>query len=55
MVSHQPAKFGAHRHCGSECIMVLVYHMISEDHAAKDNGDKMVLVCQKILQNHVTK
>ena len=33
MVSHHPAKFSGQRHCGSEDIMILVCHMIQQDHA----------------------
>ena len=31
MLSHRPAKFSGHRHCGSADIMVLVCHVISQD------------------------
>ena len=31
-VSHHPTKFGGHRHCGKEDKMILVYHIISQDH-----------------------
>ena len=34
-VSHHPSKFGGRRHCGSEDIMVLVCHMISQDDLIK--------------------
>ena len=30
-----PAKFGGHRQCGSGDIMVLVCHVISQDHVIK--------------------
>ena len=35
MVSYNPAKFGGHRHCVSRDIMVLVCHMILQDHITK--------------------
>ena len=35
MVSHQPATFDSHEHYGSENIMVLVYHVILQDHMNK--------------------
>ena len=35
-VSYHPAKFGGHIHCGSKDVMVLVCHVISEDH--EDHG-----------------
>ena len=31
------AKFGGHRHCGSEDIMILVYQVISQEHMIKDD------------------
>ena len=34
-VSYHPAKFGGHRHCGSENIMVLMCHVLLEDHVVK--------------------
>ena len=33
--SQHPTKFGGHRDCGSGEIMVLVCHMISQDHMIK--------------------
>ena len=35
MVSHHPAKFGDHGHCGSGDIMVLVCHVILQSHFTK--------------------
>ena len=35
MASHQLAKFGDHRHCDSGDIMILVCHMILQDHVIK--------------------
>ena len=32
MVSYCLAKYGGHRHCGSEQIMILVFLVILEDH-----------------------
>ena len=32
MASHQPAKFGGYRHCGSEDMMSLGCYVISQDH-----------------------
>ena len=37
MVSHHPTSFGSLRRCGSRNVMVLVCHVISEDH-----GDQRV-------------
>ena len=34
-LSYHLAKFGSHRHCGSGDIMILVYHVISQDHKIK--------------------
>ena len=34
-VSHHPTKFVGHRHCDSGDIMVLVSHVISQDHVTK--------------------
>ena len=31
MVSHQPAKFSSHGHCGSGDVMILVCHVILHD------------------------
>ena len=39
MASHQFAKFGGHRHCDSENIMILGYHVISQDHIIKGSCD----------------
>ena len=35
MVSHSPAKFGGHRHCGSEDMMFLICHAILQDHVSQ--------------------
>ena len=35
MVSEHPAKSGGERHYGSGDIMVLVYHLIWQDHVTK--------------------
>ena len=40
-VSQQVAKFGGLRHCGSEAIIVLVCHMILEDHVTKESSNFM--------------
>ena len=32
IVYPQPAKFGRHKHCDSGCIMILVCHVISQEH-----------------------
>ena len=45
MASHQFAKFGGHRHCDSENIMILGYHVISQDHIIKGSCD-FIGVCQ---------
>ena len=56
------AKFGSHRHCGSGDLLILVCHVISQDHAIKGScyfmsGPKfggtvseniMILVCHVI-------
>ena len=34
-------KFGCHRHCIRDNIMVLVYHMILQDHVIKGSCDFM--------------
>ena len=39
MASHQFAKFGGHRHCDSENIMILGYQVISQDHIIKGSCD----------------
>ena len=56
MVSHQPAKFGGHRHCGSGDIMVLVCHVISQHHVIKRSYDfmgrnpsKLLTILQRLL------
>ena len=36
-----PAKFGGHRQCSSGDIIVLVFHVISQDHAIKGSCDFM--------------
>ena len=41
MVSHHPTKFHGHRHCGSGDKMVLVCHVISQDHVIKGSFDFM--------------
>ena len=35
-VYHHLGKFGAHRHCGGEDIMVLVCQVILQDHLIKE-------------------
>ena len=35
-VSYSLAKFGGHRHCGSENITILVSHVILQDHVIKE-------------------
>ena len=35
MVSYHPAKFGSHSHSGSEIIMILVCHVILQNHMIK--------------------
>ena len=39
--SHHPAKFGGQRHCGSRYKMVLVCHVILQDHVIKGLCDFM--------------
>ena len=39
MVSQHPPKLGGHTHCGCEDIMVLVGHVISQDHVIKGTCD----------------
>ena len=41
IVSYRPTKFGGHGHCGSGSIMVLVCHMILQDHVSKASGNFM--------------
>ena len=68
MASHQLAKFGDHRHCGSRYMMILVCHVISQDritlsyrlvkfigHRHHGSEDIMILVSYTILQDCVTK
>ena len=38
-VSYHSAKFGGHMHCGSGNIMVLVGHVILQDHVIKGSSD----------------
>ena len=38
-VSYHPANFGGHRQCGSGDIMVLVCHVISQDHLINGSSD----------------
>ena len=40
-ICHHPAKFDGHRTCGSGDIVVLVYHMISQDQVIKGSCDFM--------------
>ena len=37
-VNYHPTNFGGHRYCGSRDIMILVCHMISQDHVIKGKG-----------------
>ena len=39
MVTYQPAKFGDYMHCGSEDIVILVCHVILQDHVIKGTCD----------------
>ena len=39
MTSHQLAKFGGYRHCGSADIMILVCHKTSQNHVIKESCD----------------
>ena len=39
-VNYHPAMFGGHKHCGSED-MILVCHMILQDHEIKGSSDYM--------------
>ena len=34
-MSHKPAKFRGHKHCGSGYIIVLVHHVILQDQVTK--------------------
>ena len=40
-VSHHPVKFGGHWHCGSGDTMVLVCHVILQDHVTKGSNNYM--------------
>ena len=40
-VAHHTAKFGGHKHCGSEDIKVLVCHVISKYHVIEVSCDFM--------------
>ena len=40
-MSHHPAKFSGHRHSGGGDVMVLVCHVISQDHLIKKSSDFM--------------
>ena len=42
MVSHNPAKFGGYKQCGSKDIMVLVFHAISQDYETEGSSN---LIC----------
>ena len=44
-VSHFPARFGGHTHCGSEDIMVLVCHVILKENVLKGSCDFMGVSC----------
>ena len=35
MASHQLAKFGSHKHCDSDDVMILGCHVIFQDHVIK--------------------
>ena len=37
MASDQLAKLGGHKYCGSGDKIILVYHVISQDHIIKDD------------------
>ena len=41
MISHIPAKFGGHKYRGSEDIIFLVCHVISQDHVIKRYSNVM--------------
>ena len=49
MVCHQPAKFGIYGHFGSEYILVLVCHMISQDYMIKKPCMLRVPAAQSIV------
>ena len=40
-VSHDPAKFGGDKHCGRGDIMILICHVISQDHVTLGSCDFM--------------
>ena len=40
-VSPYPTKIGDYRHCGSENILILVYHVILQDHEINGSFDFM--------------
>ena len=39
MVCHHLVKFGGHRYCSSRGIMLLLCHVIKQDHVIKGSGD----------------
>ena len=41
MLSHHPVKFTGYRHCGSRDLIVLVCHVILQDHVIKGLRDFM--------------
>ena len=41
MVSRHPAKFGGHWNCDSRDIMLLICHVILQDHLMKEQGNFM--------------
>ena len=43
----KPARFGSHRNCGSGDIILLVCHVISQDHMIKGS---CVLICRSPLR-----
>ena len=43
MVSHNPAKFGGYKQCGSKDIIVLVFHAISQDYET-EASNKLICV-----------
>ena len=49
MISHTPAKFGGHRHCGSGDIKFLVCHVISQDHVTKGQSSIMGRICSSLV------
>ena len=64
MVSHHPAKFVIHRHCGGGDMFLVVekedstffrkIHQYIYLQTACGSGDILVLVCHVILQDHET-